>query len=86
MWRSSGLVGDTPGMTLILAATMAQKRHMQEIGLIICAVGAVVIVLSGAFGLRSMSRAVERSTMVVAGVLLAAGFVVQLLAIHTATK
>jgi hypothetical protein len=33
-----------------------------------------------------MSRVAERSTMVVAGVLIAAGFVVQLLALHSGGK
>ena len=73
-------------MDLVLAVTVAQKRHMQEIGLAIAAVGAVVVVLSGIFGLRSMSRVAERSTMIVAGVFLAAGFVVQLLALHSGGK
>jgi hypothetical protein len=72
-------------MHFFLAATAAQKRHMQEIGLVIAAIGGVVVVLSGIFGLRSMSRLVERSTMIVAGVLLAAGFAVQLLALHSST-
>lgn len=73
-------------MDLILAVTAAQKRHMQEIGLAIAAVGGIAIVLSGVFGLRSMSRLAERATMVVAGTLLAVGFVVQLLALHSTGK
>jgi hypothetical protein len=58
---------------------------MQEIGLVIAAVGGVAVILSGVFGLRSMSRASERSTMIVAGVLLTVGFAIQLLALHTGT-
>jgi hypothetical protein len=73
-------------MDLVVAVTVAQKRHMQEIGLAIAAVGGLAVVLSGVFGLRSMSRVAERSTMVVAGVLIAAGFVVQLLALHSGGK
>jgi hypothetical protein len=73
-------------MDLVLAVTAAQKRHMQEIGLAIAIAGGVAVVLSGVFGLRSMSRVTERSTMIVAGVLLAAGFVVQLLALHGVGK
>jgi hypothetical protein len=69
-------------MHLIMAVTVAHKRHVQEIGLLIACVGAVAVVLSGAFGLRSMSRLAERSMMIVAGVLLGAGFGVQLLGIH----
>jgi len=45
-------------------------------------VGGLAVILSGVFGLRSMSRTAERSVMIVAGVLLVAGFVVQLLAVH----
>ena len=70
-------------MMIFLATTAAQKRHLQEIGLIIAMVGALAVFLSGAFGLRSMSRAVERSTMMVAGVLLGVGFVIQLFALHS---
>jgi len=70
-------------MELFLAVTAAQKRHLQEIGVLIAAVGGLAVVLSGVFGLRSMSRVVERSAMIVAGVLLIAGFVVQLLALHS---
>jgi hypothetical protein len=73
-------------MLTLLATTAAQKRHLQEYGLIICMVGALAVLLSGAFGLRSLSRAVERSTMIVAGVLLGVGFALQLLAIHSGGK
>jgi uncharacterized YccA/Bax inhibitor family protein len=73
-------------MNFILAVTVAQRRHMQEIGLIISAVGGLAIILSGAFGLRSMSRTVERTTMVVAGLLLTVGFGIQLLALHAPSK
>lgn len=59
---------------------------MQEIGLVVAGVGALAVLLSGLFGLRSMSRALERSTMAVAGVLLGAGFVIQFLAIHSSGK
>ncbi|HEY7947991.1 MAG TPA: hypothetical protein VID75_09950 [Acidimicrobiales bacterium] len=76
------VVGDTPSMDLLLVATAAQKRHLQEIGLAIAAVGGVAIILSGVFGLRSMSRVAERSTMIVAGVLLVAGLILDLLAVH----
>jgi preprotein translocase subunit SecG len=70
-------------MLILLATTAAQKRHLQEIGLIVCGVGALAILLSGAFGLRSMSRAMERSTMIVAGLLLGVGFLIQVLALHS---
>jgi uncharacterized YccA/Bax inhibitor family protein len=73
-------------MDLVLAVTAAQKRHLQEIGLVIAAVGALAVVLSGVFGLRSMSRVVERSTMILGGVLLGVGFIVQLLALHGSGK
>jgi hypothetical protein len=73
-------------MLILLATTAAQKRHLQEYGLIICMVGALAVLLSGAFGLRSLSRAVERSTMIVGGLLLGVGFVLQLLAVHSAGK
>jgi hypothetical protein len=69
-------------MDLIIAVTAVQRRHMQEIGLIIAAVGGLAVLLSGVFGVRSMSRMAERSTMIVAGLLLAVGFGVQLLALH----
>ena len=75
-------MSDTPTMNILLVVTVAQKRHMQEIGLILAMVGAVAVVLSGIFGLRSMTRTVERSTMIVGGVLLGVGFIVQLLALH----
>ncbi len=92
-----GAICDTPPMEYVLvaahaaahhahsghaASTATQKRHLQEIGIAICALGAVAIVLAGTFGLRSMSRAVERGTMIVAGILLAIGFVLQVLGIH----
>jgi hypothetical protein len=74
-------------MHFVLAVTSAaQKRHMQEIGLALAFFGALAVILSGVFGLRSMSRTAERSAMIVAGVLLAAGFIVQLLALHGVTK
>ena len=73
-------------MNLVLAVTAAQRRHMQEIGLVIAVVGALAVIVSGAFGLRSMSRMAERSTMIVAGVFLTVGFVVQLLALHSGGK
>jgi len=69
-------------MDFVVAVTVAQRRHMQEIGLALAIVGGLAVILSGAFGLRSMSRTAERSVMIVAGVLLVAGFVVQLLAVH----
>jgi hypothetical protein len=72
-------------MDLFLAATAAQKRHIQEIGLAIAVVGGLAVLLSGVFGLRSMSRFTERSTMIVAGILLVVGFAVQLVALHTGT-
>ena len=70
-------------MDIVFATAAAQKRHMQEIGLIIAMVGALAVLLSGAFGLRSMSRTVERSTMMVAGILLGVGFLIQLLGLHS---
>jgi len=69
-------------MEILLVVTAAQKRHMQEIGLAIAIVGGIAVILSGVFGLRSMSRVTERSTMIVAGALMAVGFIVQLLALH----
>jgi hypothetical protein len=69
-------------MHLLLALTTPQRRHVQEIGLIVCVVGGVAVMVSGAFGLRSMSRFSERTMMIVAGVLLTAGFVVQLVGVH----
>jgi hypothetical protein len=80
------MVGDTPRMHFVLAVTVAQKRHMQEVGLIVGGVGAAVLVVAGVLGLMSMSRVVERSTVVIAGVLLTVGFIVQLLAIHGGGK
>jgi hypothetical protein len=73
-------------MDLALAVTAAGKRHMQEIGLALAVVGGIAVIVSGAFGLRSMSRVAERSMMIVAGVLLVAGFAVQLLALHGVGK
>jgi hypothetical protein len=73
-------------MVLILAVTAMQKRQMQEIGLGLAILGALAVLLSGVLGLRSASRVVERSTMIVAGVLLAVGFAVQLVAVHSVVK
>jgi hypothetical protein len=74
-------------MVHILAVTATQKRDMQEVGLGLAFLGALAVLLSGALGLRSASRGAERSMMVVAGVLLAVGFAVQLVALHSvATK
>lgn len=70
-------------MLFVLATTAAQKRHMQEIGLLIAGIGALALILSAVFGLLSMTRSTERGTMVVAGLLLGAGFLVQLLALHS---
>jgi hypothetical protein len=81
-WRSPEWVGDTRPMDLILALSASGRRHLQEIGLIVCVVGGVAVILSGAFGLRSMSRFAERTMMIVAGVLLFAGFIVQLVAVR----
>jgi hypothetical protein len=73
-------------MDIVLATAAANKRHMQEIGLVIAMVGGLVVLLSAAFGLRSMSRLIERSTMMAAGALLAVGFILQLLALHSSGK
>ena len=73
-------------MSFVLAAATTQRRHMQEIGFLIAAAGGVAVVLSGVFGLRSMSRMTERSTMVVAGVLLTVGLVMQFFALHSGGK
>lgn len=86
IWRPHGAVGDTPLMVHILAVTATQKRDMQEIGLGIVFLGALAVLLSGALGLRSASRVAERSVMMVAGILLAVGFVIQLLAVHSVAK
>jgi len=67
----------------LLATTVAQKRHLQEIGLVVAIVGAGVVILAGFFGLRSFSRLTERSTLILGGLLLAIGFVIQLLSIHS---
>jgi uncharacterized membrane protein YccC len=69
-------------MDFVLAVTAAQKRHLQEIGLAVAIVGGLAVILSGVFGLRSMSRVAERSVMIAAGILLAVGFAVQLWALH----
>jgi hypothetical protein len=73
-------------MDLVIAAANAKNHHLQEIGIVISAVGALGVVLSGLFGVRSMSRLVERSTMMVGGLLLGVGFIVQLLALHGTGK
>jgi drug/metabolite transporter superfamily protein YnfA len=70
-------------MDLFLATTAASKRHTQEIGLLIAAIGGVFIILSAAFGLRSMSRMVERATMILAGILITVGLIVQFVAVHS---
>jgi len=91
-WRAAHVagpagLGDTlPPMSFVLAAATTQRRHMQEIGFLIAAAGGVAVVLSGVFGLRSMSRMTERSTMVVAGVLLTVGLVMQFFALHSGGK
>ena len=69
----------------LMAMTVAQKRHLQEIGLIIAIVGTGVIILAGFFGLRSYSRVTERATLMLGGALLAVGLIVQLLSIHSTT-
>jgi len=69
-------------MDLILTLTATQKRHVEELGLLICLVGGVAVLLSGVFGLGSMSRFAERTTMVVAGSLLVLGFALQIIANH----
>lgn len=68
------------------AANSASKHHELEIGLIICLIGGVAVALAGVFGVRSMSRVAERSTMIVAGVLIALGFLIQVLAVHGGAK
>ncbi len=70
-------------MHLLLVTTAAQKRHLQEIGILIAGVGGVAVFLSGLFGLRSMSRTVERATTMVAGVLLTVGFIIELYGLHS---
>ena len=69
-------------MDLLLTLTAAQKRHVEELGLLLCLVGGVAVLLSAAFGLGSMSRLAERTTMVVAGGLLIIGFALQIVANH----
>jgi hypothetical protein len=74
-------------MVHFLAVTATQKRDMQEVGLGLAFLGALAVIISGALGVRSASRTAERSLMIVAGVLLAVGFALQLFALHTvATK
>jgi hypothetical protein len=59
-----------------------QKRHLTEIGLGLAAIGAVVLALAAAFGVRSMSRTIERGTMILAGILMAVGFIIQFFGVH----
>jgi Ca2+/Na+ antiporter len=73
-------------MHLVLIATMAQKHHQQEIGIVIGGVGALALVVAGVLGLMSMSRMVERTAIVVAGILLGAGFILQYFALHGGGK
>jgi uncharacterized YccA/Bax inhibitor family protein len=76
------LVAAHAAHTHAVSGNAAQKRHLTEIGLGIAAVGGIALVLAGAFGLRSMSRAVERTTIIAAGILLTVGFIVQFFGVH----
>ena len=97
MWRTSWsfailltmdhiLLIAAKGAAKAAAASSNSKRHEQEIGLAIALIGGAVVALSGILGVRSMSRVAERSTMIVAGILLAIGFLIQLLALHGGGK
>jgi|HubBroStandDraft_1064217.scaffolds.fasta_scaffold277362_2 hypothetical protein len=66
----------------MLTVSAAQKHHFQEFGLVVAAIGALVIVLAGVLGLRPRSRVAEHTAMIIAGALLAVGMALQLYGVH----
>jgi hypothetical protein len=69
-------------VTILLTLSNVQSRHLQEIGTIVGALGGIALVVAAVLGLRSASREVERGVVVAAGVLLAAGFLLELYGLH----
>lgn len=73
-------------MNLILAASKAANattaRHLQEIGAIIAGVGALALLIAGILGFMEFERRTERLAVIIAGVLLGIGFLLQLLGLH----
>jgi hypothetical protein len=59
-----------------------QSRHLQEIGLLVAALGGVALVVAAALALGSARREVERGIVIAAGALLVVGFLVQAYGVH----
>ncbi len=72
---------------LLLAASTSSSRHLQYAGLGVAGLGALALVVAGVMGLQSgrnpMLRRNERLAVIVGGVLLAIGFLVQAVGLHS---
>jgi len=66
----------------LLAIAKAQQRHLQEIGMLIAAIGGVAFVVAAVLGIMDFERRIELTVVAIAGVLLAAGAIVALVGLH----
>ncbi len=76
-------------MNVIIALSGSTAHHLLQAGLVVGAVGALALVVAGAMGLRALrtggaSRREERIALIVGGLLIAIGFVLQIIGNHTA--
>jgi hypothetical protein len=69
-------------ITVLATLSKSSSRHLEEIGLLIAAVGGVALVVAAILGIMEYARRTELGVVVVAGVLLAAGLVLALVGVH----
>lgn len=70
----------------ILAVIKSSSYHLQVAGLGVAGLGAIALIVSGAYGLRALrggaSREAEKLALLIGGILLAIGFLIDAIGIH----
>jgi hypothetical protein len=75
-------------MQAILAISLHTAHQLQQVGLLVAGLGAIALVVVGVLGYRrvngrgSESPLPERTVMIVAGLLLGLGYLIQLIGVH----
>ena len=73
-------------MTVILALSHSTKTRLEEVGLVIAAIGGLLVAVGGASGLAGLvnnqRRRQERIAYLIGGLLVAAGLLLQLAGVH----
>lgn len=84
--RKAGSVDQVIAVTSRVA-TSATGRHLQYAGLIVAGLGAIALIVAGALGAQSLSRRSgvrmqEMITVMIAGLLLGVGFLIDIIGLH----